>query len=195
MKGPLPTPRPSKRGVSTPPPKVILEQLSRFTLLAKLKRISALTHTSHALAAADKALKGPDVWYRASYDFFMSRQNRDPASTTEFLKRVAYAYSWVPTIARADPRTHFVKVQIAVEQVRDAESRIPYSIERVRKARSNLLKTVQRALMIDDDNGATVVASKVMHFWDRKLAPMIDTNIAQAWKTPFCSSSISLTAP
>jgi hypothetical protein len=183
MKALLPTPRQPKQRIPTGSSKKSIKPWPPVALLSCLKRRAASVHAAPTVGAADRASKGQDEWYRASYAVFMPQKSGDPASPAELLKRVACAYSWVPTIARADPRTHFHEMQLAVAKVRDVERRTPYSAARVRKARKHLVRTFQRALMIDDNSDSTVIASKVMHFWHPDLAPMIDTNVAKAWKS------------
>ena len=100
-----------------------------------LQRLLLLTATNRDIKK--RKLQGTDLWYRASYNVFASPEHKDPSSATEFLHRVAYAYSWVATIAKADPIPHFVRVKSAVRKVRRAESQIPYSLFSVRTAREN----------------------------------------------------------
>ncbi len=151
--------------------------------LAEIVRVTAPSLKAIQKATKKGALVGPDAWYQASYDIFMPRTNFDPASAAEFLRRVAYAYSWAPTIARADPRKNFVNVKGRIEYLRNVERRTPYQPDAVRLVRKLAISSVQRALHISDDKGAVVIVSKVLHFWDFELAPMIDANIARAWKT------------
>ena len=41
---------------------------------------------------------------------------------------------------------------------------------------------VQGALSIADTAESVVIVSKVLHFWDAELAPMIDANVAVGWE-------------
>jgi hypothetical protein len=41
---------------------------------------------------------------------------------------------------------------------------------------------VQRVLSIADTAESVVIVSKVLHFWDAAVAPMIDANVAVGWQ-------------
>jgi|GEM_PF-2896727 len=131
---------------------------------------------------------GTDAWYQASYLVF---RDADPNDADEFLKVVAYAYSWVATIGTTDPRIHFNKVKKAVDSMRDAESKSDYCCETpsdtavrfVCEARKRAVDAVQAALGINPkNNNSIVIVSKVLHFWNSEIAPMIDKNVANAWQ-------------
>jgi hypothetical protein len=111
-------------------------------------------------------LDGTDAWYQASYDVFVGGKARD---YDQFVRAVAYAYSWVATIPKAAPRDSQVRaIKKAAEiAMRDTESR------------ADLLQETRAALRINGKN-SYVVVSKVLHFWDPTLAPMIDSWVYKA---------------
>jgi hypothetical protein len=148
------------------------EPFTYKSLLAELK----------SAAAATGALTDTDAWYQASYPVFTATHVANPKTRDGFLTIVAYAYSWVATIPTTDPRSHFERVRDAIQAIREAKCGSTYDAVGVRALRSAAVTSVQRALGIDSTAGSVVIASKVLHFWNSELAPMVDANVANGWR-------------
>jgi len=133
----------------------------------------------------DEARKGikatKDAWYQASYDAFLPKEHRAPETPEQFLRIVAYAYAWVPTIGTLSPAFSFPTISHAIREIAIRERQVPYNPRDVQTARRDTVQAIQAALGTKSP-ASVVVASKILHFWDRSLAPMIDRNIAKAWK-------------
>jgi hypothetical protein len=121
--------------------------------------------TIHKKAAAGK-LTGTDAWYQASYAVFSKRNNR---SLDDFVCVTAFAYSWVSKIPTCGTtRKQFAEFSKAVKQVEAAKSKQERSA-----AQATLFKVTQSATGMRNKD-SMVVVSKVLHFWDPTLAPMVD---------------------
>jgi hypothetical protein len=152
------------------------------TLIGNLRAVAEpLVRQIHASGKTND-LAGTDAWYQGSYSVFTASPPTEPASAEEFLRIVACAYSWVATIPDADPRPHFDSVRAAIEHVTEVEANSSNDIQKVRNARASAIQKVKDALGIASVEGSVVITSKVLHFWRPSLAPMIDVNVATAWK-------------
>jgi hypothetical protein len=65
----------------------------------------------------------------------------------------------------------------AIAAIMTAERATHNNEAAVRAARLQALRVVQGALSIADVAESVVIVSKVLHFWDADLAPMIDANV------------------
>jgi hypothetical protein len=140
-----------------------------------------LAELRHA-AAENAARANTDAWYDASYPVFTAKTTSGRITRNVFLGIVAHAYSWVASIPKTDPRPYLVRVQRSVKAVLKAEQLSLYTSDTVRNARSKAIHSVRSALGIHNTAGSVVIASKVLHFFNPDLAPMVDVNVAMAWK-------------
>ena len=145
--------------------------------------LDRLLHELHSVNA-DKKLEGRDVWYAKSYRAF--RAAGEPKNLDDFIRLIAFAYSWLPTIPVANPTDGgFRRIERAVAKVRRltrAASRGATDVQAIREARRELIEAVQKSLGLH--SGHTIVAvSKVLHFWNRALSPLFDINVVRAWNT------------
>jgi hypothetical protein len=152
------------------------------SLVGQLKsRAGPLKAAVHA-AAADPTKPSKDAWYQASYDTFMSTPRGVPPTPDDLAHVMASAYSWVATIPNSNPKPHFTRFLNAINAVFMVERTTPYIVAANREARLQALRAVQRVLSIADTAESVVIVSKVLHFWDAAVAPMIDANVAVGWQ-------------
>ena len=129
--------------------------------------------------AQTNALSGTDAWYQASYNVFAS--NPRPTSPTDFVKTVAFALSWVASIPEGNPSVAFKAISEAADKVRAAEQNVGNEASVRQDARRRAVQAVQTGLSLQRKD-SVVIASKVLHFLDPDLAPMIDINVSLGWK-------------
>jgi len=110
------------------------------------------------------------VWYGLSYKLF----TKQPLETMDdFWRLVAAAYSWMPTIP-----------EIYKEAVK------PGLIGRLKKlkATKNIDDKTLQALFIElipVINNSLIGTSKVLHFINPNLVPIIDSNVIHGWNSFF----------
>jgi len=126
-------------------------------------------------------LKDEDAWYQASYTALINRGS--PTALQEFICVVAHAYSWLPiNKAKACPtKTLFDELSVAINQVKKNIGN-PTN-------RETLIRAAQRAISVSEFSVITV--SKVLHFWDVKLAPMYDINVMRALTSISCTKRVN----
>jgi hypothetical protein len=130
--------------------------------------------------ASNQSLRGPDAWYQNSYPAFVA--HAPPETLDDLLRIIAFAYSWLATIPEARPnQAHLKAIKKAIEALRRLSDGEKHKTER-RAARDALITAVQAAVGIRTED-SIVAVSKVLHFWDPGLAPMIDRNVVIGWRT------------
>lgn len=152
------------------------------SLIAQLKREAGPLKAAVHAVAADPTQRSKDAWYQASYDTFVRTTRGVPPTPDDFVRVVAFAYSWVATIPNSNPKQRFTDFLAAIAAITTAEYATPYDVAAVRAARLQALRVVQGALSIADAAESVVIVSKVLHFWDADIAPMIDANVAVGWE-------------
>ena len=123
-------------------------------------------------------LTGVDAWYQASYDVF--KASGRPRNRADFIRIIAYAYSWLPrnNPAACPTDEEFRELANAVQAATDAYT-TGASASELKAARKKLIGRAQTAVGVEGPD-SIVTVSKVLHFWDPKLAPMIDRHVARA---------------
>ncbi|WP_052323803.1 hypothetical protein [Flavihumibacter sp. ZG627] len=123
-------------------------------------------------------IDGPN-WYQLTYDLFRS----SPLDSFEdFLRIIAYTYSWMPTIPT-----------VKVNYILDKEE----LLERLRSLRKGdfyLLPDLLKQL-IPVINNSLVGVSKVLHFIASDHVPIIDRNVLSGWTFFFSSEYPNLSVP
>jgi hypothetical protein len=142
--------------------------------------VPLVLHVKHAHAAG--TLTGPDAWYQASYPALVSAG--PPKSVPDFIRVIAHAYSWLPTNKPAAHPTNALFAALGREVARHK----PTDVRRRR-----LIVATQNAINVTGH--AVVTVSKVLHFWDPKLAPMYDVNIKKALASLPCTQLEKWLAP
>lgn len=140
---------------------------------------AALRREIRAVARSRRARTGSDAWYETSYDAFKDLPRPDRLG--DFVQRIAFAYSWLATIPEGAPSVRqFKAVQQAVQRVYEVTGCETRAAMKARwDARARLILATQRAMAIRTTT-AIVAVSKVLHFWDAELAPMLDVNAIAA---------------
>jgi len=120
-------------------------------------------------------LTGTDAWYQASYGVFTVQKPRD---FQDFIRVIAYAYSWLPTNKPAACPTmqQFEAFVGAVRKVKPSRANEPG-----RRGRQELVEKTRIAIGVAD-RSRFITVSKVLHFWDPTLAPMFDVWVGRALK-------------
>lgn len=116
------------------------------------------------------------AWYATSEKVFI----KQPLETKEdFIKLIAFAYSWMPTIPKK------VKLNIQSKDWREYKQ----LIDKLKRSRK-----VDKQVVILDElfekivpviNNSIVGTSKVLHFIAPKKVPIIDSNVITAWNALF----------
>lgn len=119
-----------------------------------------------------------DRWYKRSYRFLV--QNR-PVSAEVLVHTMAAAGSWVHLIPTACPGKDKKAIRRLSECLRILASGA--AGRSMAGLRQDVLRAAQEAYGLKRDSEAVVVLSKALHFLRPRLVPMIDTNIARAWKS------------
>lgn len=113
-----------------------------------------------------------DTWYLKTEKIF---QTREIKNEDEFLKLVAFAYSWMPTIPKWSRNFQWGTCKTLLTEFRTGDSR----------AFGELLQ-----LLVPNLNNSLVGASKVLHFACPKRAQIIDSNVVIAWRALFFPNGI-----
>ena len=108
-----------------------------------------------------------DTWYQKSEPIFRSQEI---SSEVDFIKLVAFAYSWMPTI----PEWHYELNWRKCEK----------SLGKLKEGEEGALKEVLE-LIVPSINNSIVGASKVLHFAYPDAAPIIDSNVVSGWRALF----------
>ena len=162
----------------------VAKQLRRVDLVGVRKELER--REKNRAAALRDAAGSKNAWYETSYPIFTALG--PPTCRGDFVKRIAFAYSWLATIPKAEPADgHFKAVKDAVggvlkeDSLSDGLEDPDDLMQRRWKVRKELTEIVQEALHMK--TGHSVVAvSKVLHFWQPELAPMIDGNVSEGLK-------------
>jgi hypothetical protein len=110
-------------------------------------------------------------WFKTSYPIFTG--SGFPESVREFHKIIAYAYSWMPTIPN-------------VRKISYAEwSRIKGLLHANQDNEAEVRRLLQ--LLIPIINNSLVGTSKVLHFINPVVFPILDTRVLKTWNRLFKS--------
>jgi hypothetical protein len=142
------------------------------SVLNLLSKVVPRVETIHRQAKRGR-LKGTDAWYMASYGVLTATR---PSNREDFIRVVAFAYSWLP---RSTPVAQPTEKQVRsyFELLRKATSAGPRKNKRA--IRERLLRATRLAIGVTGA-GASVTASKVLHFSDPSVAPMFDRWVVEA---------------
>jgi hypothetical protein len=113
-----------------------------------------------------------DPWYRKSESIFLSQRIN---SEDDFIKLVAFAYSWMPTIPQWHCELNWPVCKTALGELE--------------KGKEGALKKVME-LIVPSINNSIVGASKVLHFAYPDKIPIIDSNVVNGWRVLFFPSGI-----
>lgn len=108
-----------------------------------------------------------DVWYSMTEQIFKAQKVE---SEDDFVKLVAFAYSWMPTIPEWKQDLDWEKCNKALNKLKRGES--------------GALKEMLQ-LIVPSINNSIVGASKVLHFACPDHAPIIDSNVVIGWRALF----------
>ena len=108
---------------------------------------------------------GYKYWYKKSAPIFECHPLRNE---DDLIKLVAFAYSWMP------------KVPLNYKKLRDWE-KFKNEVKRLRRNDNTVRKPLINSL-IPVANNSIVGASKVLYFLSPKNTPIIDSNVASAWR-------------
>lgn len=113
-----------------------------------------------------------ESWYRKSEPIFRSQEisNED-----DFIKLVAFAYSWMPTIPEWRCELNWPECEKALGKLKNGEN--------------GALKEVLE-LIVPSINNSIVGASKVLHFAYPNSAPIIDSNVVIGWRALFFPNGV-----
>jgi hypothetical protein len=158
------------------------------TILDKLKSDALPVVKKMKAKARQNTLSGVDAWYQASYDVFTGGPRKTLA---DYIIVIGHAYSWLP---RNNPvacptKAEFREFREAIETMRKHGAR-PGAGRKRNDHRKILIEKTRAALKINSPN-SIVTVSKVLHFWNPSLAPMIDANVVDALRVIAVSQSQS----
>lgn len=108
------------------------------------------------------------LWYSRSESIFASPQ---AITKKNFVRLIAYAYSWMPTVPKWDVELDWSLCGPALRELK--------------KRGINALEETTKAI-IPWTNNSIVGASKVLHFFYPEVASIIDSNVVRAWRALFC---------
>jgi hypothetical protein len=118
-----------------------------------------------------------DRWYERSYPYLVQDTRITKAS---LVRAMAAAGSWVNVIPTASPGEDSRAIAALAQSLKNLERASPRNRDRARKA---VVEAARNAFGLEGDSERIVVLSKALHFLRPKLVPMIDTNVARAWKS------------
>src|ERR1700677_3193022 len=90
------------------------------SLIAQLKREAGPLKAAVHAVAADPTQRSKDAWYQASYDTFVRRPRGVPPTPDDFVRVVAFTYSWVVTIPNSNPMHRFTDFLAAIAAIMTA---------------------------------------------------------------------------
>jgi len=108
-----------------------------------------------------------DPWYRKSEPILRSQVI---SSEEDFIKLVAFAYSWMPTIPEWHCELNWPECKKALAKLENGDE--------------GALKQILE-LTVPSINNSIVGASKVLHFAYPQRAPIIDSNVVIGWRALF----------
>jgi hypothetical protein len=110
-----------------------------------------------------------DTWYSKTKKIFEGQKIEDE---DDFVKLVAFAYSWMPTIPEWRKELDWEKCKKALE------------ILNIKKGEPDSLRELLQ-LIVPTINNSIVGASKVLHFYCPEYVPIIDSNVVISWRVLF----------
>ncbi len=113
-----------------------------------------------------------DTWYSKTERIF---KNQNISSEDDFIRLVAFAYSWMPTIPEWRQDLNWDECKKALANLK--------------KGRSGALKEILQ-LIVPTINNSIVGASKVLHFACPDHAPIIDSNVVNGWRALFFPTGV-----
>ena len=113
-----------------------------------------------------------DAWYSKTYQIFKGQKisNED-----DFIRLVAFAYSWMPTIPGWRCGLNWKACEKALTKLESRES--------------EALKEILQ-LIVPSINNSIVGASKVLHFAFPDQVPIIDSNVVIGWRALFFPTGV-----
>ena len=113
-----------------------------------------------------------DSWYQKSEPIF---QSQGITSEKDFVKLVAFAYSWMPTIPEWRCELNWPECEKALDKLKGGDD--------------GALKQVLE-LVVPSINNSIVGASKVLYFAFPQRVPIIDSNVIIGWRSLFFPKGI-----
>lgn len=112
------------------------------------------------------------AWYLKTEKVF---KNQKVNNEDDFIKLVAFAYSWMPTIPEWNKNLDWKQCKVELEKLKknDADA---------------LKKTLE--LITPSVNNSIVGSSKVLHFMFPETIPVIDSNVVIAWRFLFYPTGV-----
>ena len=113
-----------------------------------------------------------DGWYLRSEEIF---KGDPPETEEEFIKYVAFAYSWMPTIPRYNKIRNWEQRKLDIQDLCAGDEGI----------REKLVSHLARSV-----NNSIVGASKILYFICPDTVPIIDSNVVLAWRQVFFKGNL-----
>lgn len=113
------------------------------------------------------------LWFKLSYEAFTSyRLNNE----TDLIRLIAFAYSWMPTMAKF--KSHFGNnVNSLIDQINSFKAITDVAdFENYQSRVEDLLKNLVKII-----NNSIVGSSKVLHFTNPSIFPIIDSRVVKGW--------------
>ncbi len=128
-----------------------------------------------------------DNWYFLSR---MAFQKQELNNKRDFLRHIAFAYSWMPTIPKIRlPEDSDLETLITDLQCLRSVQGIDESLD-VDKWRCSLVFRLASVV-----NNSVVGASKIMHFVSNERVPILDSRVARAWDRIVTGTGLKLSNP
>ncbi|HTK19204.1 MAG TPA: hypothetical protein VL442_06825 [Mucilaginibacter sp.] len=127
--------------------------------------------------AAQKGNQDEFEWFKLSYKAFINHPVKD---SSDLIRLIAFAYSWMPTMAKFKSKLpedidSLIKTFNSFSELKDLSE-----LDRKEKELQNIVYRLVSLI-----NNSVVGTSKVLHFYNPAIFPIIDSRVITGWNLLF----------